>query len=51
MGGNGKREWNELLLLVVAAFRWGALFDRRTGGMCLRLFTFIHVNLLYCIVL
>lgn len=30
---------------------WGALFDRRTGGMCLRLFTFIHVNLLYCIVL
>jgi len=31
--------------------RWGALFDRRTGGMCLRLFTFIHVNLLYCIVL
>lgn len=24
------------------------LFDRRTGGMCLRLFTFIHVNLLYC---
>jgi len=45
-----QRDWELGLGLGLALGwgRWGALFDRRTGGMCLRLFTFIHVNLLYC---